>query len=118
MPELKENAPSGAMYALSDALPAGDLLGAENTGCRGITLALLRNLGAFGDDEAGAGALHVIGDVDRAWHFARAGAITRHRRHYDPVGQVEGAKLKRGENVDVLRALGHGLEEISLWCDF
>src|SRR5262249_15477512 len=71
-----------------------------------------RDLRAFGDDQAGAGALRVIGDGERPRHFALAGAIAGHWRHDQPVWQLQRPKFVRRENVDAFRVVGHGAYDV------
>ena len=86
VPELREDTPARRVDGVGHALPAGDLLRAENAGRAWIALAFLGDLCALGDDQPSAGALRIIGGGDRSWYFASTGAIARHRRHHDPVG--------------------------------
>ena len=68
MPELDEDAAAALMHAVRDLAPAGDLFFRIDAGGVLITLALLRNLARFGDQQAGGGALAVIFDRKRARH--------------------------------------------------
>ena len=107
MPELQKDPAARAMHGIGHALPAGDLVGAVDAGRTRIADALRRHLRRLADDQAGAGALRVIGGVERPGHVARPGAIARHRRHHHAVGQRERAEMKRGKEVDI----GHGVFE-------
>ena len=51
MPELNEDAAAARMHAVGDLAPAGDLFPGVDTGRVLITLALLRNLARFSDQE-------------------------------------------------------------------
>ena len=53
------------------------------------------NLRTFGDDQSGAGTLHVIFRIHWLRHIAQAGAVSRHRRHHHAVLQRVGTKLDR-----------------------
>jgi hypothetical protein len=58
--ELDENVAAVVVYGLRDALPVGGLLLVEQAGNAGVAQAVGRGRHAFGDDEAGGGALAVV----------------------------------------------------------
>src|SRR3546814_10069897 len=60
MPELQEDSAAGPVHGIGDLLPAGDLFGAVDARGGLVALAFGADLGGFGDDQAGAGALAVI----------------------------------------------------------
>ena len=91
--------PPATWTASGHALPASDLLGAVDAGCRDIALAFRRDLRRFGDDQPCACALSVIERVERGRHVAGAGAAPRQGRHDDAVGALQRSDLDRGEQV-------------------
>ncbi|KAG1059351.1 hypothetical protein G6F40_018148 [Rhizopus arrhizus] len=75
------------MHSVGHAAPAGHLRrGAKPRRAR-ITLAHGRDIGAFADDQPGAGALGVVVRHQRVGFVARlGGARAGHGRHHDAVG--------------------------------
>ncbi len=61
VPELGEHGAALGVDGVGHLLPAGHLLGAVDPRRPGVALAHGVNLGAFADDEAGPGALGVVG---------------------------------------------------------
>ena len=103
VPDLQHDAPAGGMHRVGDLLPAGDLGLGVDAGLvpeGGVALHRHRRLG---DQQAGAGALGVVGGHQLAGHVAGFGAAARERGHQDAVGQGELAGLQRGEEI------GHGV---------
>ena len=87
--ELGDDPPAARVHGVGDQAPAGDLrVGVQARGAR-VALADRRGLGALGDDQAGAGALGVVLGVERGRRAALAGAVARHRRHHEAVGELE-----------------------------
>ncbi|MCY1506190.1 hypothetical protein D9M68_404290 [compost metagenome] len=97
MPELGEDAPAGGMHGVGDLAPAGDLFGAMDARRPGIALALAADLGAFGNDQPGAGALGVVLGHQLGGDIAGAGPRAGHRRHHDAVGGFDPAECIGGE---------------------
>ncbi|MNS79694.1 hypothetical protein D3C72_1133550 [compost metagenome] len=92
VPQLHDDLAALGVHGVGHALPAFELFGAVEAGHVGVALALVADGGGFGDEQAGAGALGVVGggDVGRD----RVGrAVARERRHHDAVGELEVAGL-------------------------
>src|SRR6188474_1892955 len=94
VPELKEDSSPRPVDRVSDALPAGHLLGAVDTWSVGISHTLRGDLRSLGHQEARRGALLIVASDDRGWHVARPRAIPRHRCHDDAVREA-----KRSEEI-------------------
>lgn len=99
VPDLAENMAAGRVDRICDLAPLGDLVLAVDTGTSDDSMALIGYLGAFGDDQAGGGALHVIVPHQIGRHTILAGACSRHRGHRDPVGERERSEIERAEQV-------------------
>ena len=93
--------PPCCVHRVGHAFPSGDLFGTVDARRARIAQSLRRDLCRLADDQSGGGALGVIGDVERTGRIAAAGAIARHRRHHDSIGQLRGAEPQRQEDVDV-----------------
>ena len=91
MPKLNDHGPAFGVHGVGDGFPAPDLIVRIAARRIRIALRLGRDLGGFGDDQAGRGALGVIFDSKRTRDQARAGAISRERRHHDAVGEFQRA---------------------------
>ena len=90
------------MDCIGHPLPARYLLGAVDPGGPGVALAQRVYLGAFADDEAGLGALGVIGGHDGVGHVTGlAGTGAGHGGHDDAVVKVQLAQTQRAEQVVV-----------------
>ena len=101
--QLQHDASAGGMHRVGHLFPARDLGRGVDAGLvpeGGVALHRHRRLG---DQQAGAGALGVVGGHQFARHMAGFGAAARERGHQDAVGQGELAGLQRGEEI------GHGL---------
>ena len=96
------------MHSVGNLAPAGNLFLAVDARRAPVPLASGRGLGAFGDDQARAGALTVIFDHDIGRFVVRSGAVTRHRGHDDPVGQFDVAKGHGGEDIAHVVSSGMG----------
>src|SRR5215472_15983384 len=95
MPDLVEDAAAVRVHALGHLAPAFDLVLRIDTWRVLVALALLRNLGRFGDYETGGGALPVILGRERARHHAgRRRAVARHRRLHQAVRQRDRTELE------------------------
>ena len=88
MPELQEDPPALGVHGVGDLAPAVDLRLGVDAGRVLIALALLRDLGGLGDEQAGRRALAVVRGGEIAGHQPGAGAVARQRRHHGPVGNV------------------------------
>src|SRR5436190_14058453 len=95
MPQLEEYPAAGGVDGICDAFPAGDLLVAVNARRARIADALRRYLRRFADDQSGAGALGIIGRIERPRRVAAAGPVAGHRRHHYPVGQLQWTEFER-----------------------
>ncbi len=97
MADLQPDPPGLGVHGVGDPAPPRDLLGRVNAGRVDVALAVRPDLGRFGDDQAGAGALGIVERREAAWHTVPAGAIAGERCHHDPIGQAERAAPDRGE---------------------
>ena len=93
MPELQEDLAAFGVDGVVDLLPGFHLLVGEDAGRPGVAAPFRRDVGRLGDDQAGAGALAVIFDVDVLRNLLVAGARARQRRHHDAVRQVVRAEV-------------------------
>ena len=99
VPDLKHDSPTGGMHRVGHLLPAGDLCLRMDAGLvpeGGVAFHRHRRLG---DEQAGAGALGVVGGHQLTGHVAVLGAAAGQRRHQNAVGQDEVAGLERGEQI-------------------
>ena len=90
MPQLRHDGAAGLVHGFGHALPAVELLGAVQAGHVGVALRLRADGGGLGNQQAGAGALRVIGGHQRRGDGARR-AVARQRRHGNAVVQPQGA---------------------------
>ncbi|MPM98679.1 hypothetical protein SDC9_145867 [bioreactor metagenome] len=103
VPQLQHDLATLGMHRVGDGAPGGNLLGRPDTRRVEVTLRHRRNRAGLGDDQAGARALAVILDGQRAGAVAGNGAIARQRRHHDTVGEGDVADL------DGIEQGGHAL---------
>ncbi len=97
VPELQEDLPALGMDRVGHLFPAGDLLRSKDPWRSQVTLALGRHLGAFADDQAGAGPLAVVLGHQGRGCIASARAAAGHRCHYHAVVQGQLADLSAGQ---------------------
>src|ERR1700742_3685058 len=97
MPELKEDASAARMDALGHLAPARDLLLGINTGSVLISLALMRNLGGFRNQQSSGGPLTVILDGERVRHQTCDRAVTGQRCHHEAIWKGDRTELERLE---------------------
>ncbi|CPJ02967.1 Uncharacterised protein [Bordetella pertussis] len=102
MPQLHHDRAAGRVHRVRHAPPAGQLFGRVQPRHVRVALALVGNGGGFGDDQAGAGALHVVGGRQGRRHGIGR-TVARQRRHHDAVGEPQLAGVQR------LEQRGHGL---------
>ncbi len=102
--DLQHDASAARMHGLGDLAPAVDLRRRGDARLAAIGLPGGTRPGAFGDDQAGGGALGVVRHHQLAGHAPGVGAVARHRRHHDAVGQLELAQPQRAEK---MREGGH-----------
>ena len=98
VPQLKDDPPTLLMNRIGDELPAFDLLLAPDSRRRGPAEAFHADAGGFGNDQAGACTLAIIG----RHHFVgdRTGLgrpAAGERSHENAVLRLDGAKSKRFE---------------------
>ncbi|MNY04289.1 hypothetical protein D3C86_1369560 [compost metagenome] len=93
VPQLQDDPPAGGVHGLGDVLPALYLLGGPDAGGVRVADAHRRDRGGFADDQAGAGALHVVLGHQRAGYAAGLGAAAGQRGHDHAVGQLQIAYL-------------------------
>ena len=89
MPELGEDFAACPMHGVGDRAPPPDLLGRVNARGADIANPLRAHLRRLGHDQAGGGALRVIGGGKRIGHVPFKRAAARHGRHHQPVAQIE-----------------------------
>eukprot|EP01022_Parablepharisma_sp_SALTPOND_P021765 TRINITY_DN435_c1_g1_i1.p1 TRINITY_DN435_c1_g1~~TRINITY_DN435_c1_g1_i1.p1 ORF type:complete len:1304 (+),score=494.29 TRINITY_DN435_c1_g1_i1:15351-19262(+) len=107
VPQLQEDVAALGMHGVGHLLPGGDLGLVVDAGGEGIALALRRDLGGLGDDEAGAGALGVVLGSQFAGNVAGLRAAAGQRGHDDTILQLDGAQLYGFEQVAALAGDGH-----------
>lgn len=84
--ELGEDEAAAGVDRVGDRLPAGDLLGRVQAGRVEVALPDRRRLGTLRDDQAGTGALRVVGRHQLGRAATRpVRPAARHRRHHHPV---------------------------------
>ncbi len=93
MPDLSEDVSSGAVDGGGDGLPGFDLLGGPEAGDVGVAYAGGVDWDAFGEDEAGAGALGVVLGHERGGDVAGGAAQAGEWGHEDAVRELEVAQL-------------------------
>ena len=94
MPKLNDDGPAFGVHGVGDGFPAADLIVRVTARRIRIALRLRRDLGRLSDDQAGRGALGVIFNGKRTRNQARAGAVSRQRRHHDAVGEFQRSCLR------------------------
>jgi len=92
VPQLHHDLAALGVHGFGHALPAVELLGAVEAGHVGVALALVADGGGFGDEQARAGALRIVGGGDVGRNGVRR-AVARERRHDDAVGELQVAGL-------------------------
>ena len=97
VPDLQEDAAAGLVYGVGDFFPAGNLGGVVDAGFVPEGGVALDGHGGFGDQQAGTGALGIVGGHQVAGDVAVFGAAAGERRHQDAVGEQQGAGLQRLE---------------------
>jgi hypothetical protein len=105
MPQLKKDLAVGAMHRVGNFRPTGNLLGGMNARRADITDALRADLRRFGDDQAGGGALGVIGCGDGVRDVALDRAAARHRCHHQAIVEFDVAQ-SIGQKQCLKRLLG------------
>ena len=88
VPQLHYDLAAVSMHRVGHFLPCAQLLGAVEARNVGVALALLADRSGFGDEQASAGTLRVVGRGDGGWNGVGR-AIARQRRHHDAVGEVQ-----------------------------
>ncbi len=109
VPQLQEDAAALGVDGVGDLLPAGHVRFVVDARGPGVTLALWRDLGGLGDDQAGAGALGIVFGRQFGGHVARLGAAAGERRHDDAVLQLHRTQLHGLEEVTVKMGIGIGV---------
>jgi hypothetical protein len=113
MHHLHEDATAAGVHGVRDLLPPGDLGVALDA--RRVDIAFAHGGGenAFRDDQAGAGALGVVGDGHVADDAIGIGPGTGHRRHDQMVREFVAADSGAGEKLghDLFRQGGFGCDE-------
>ena len=93
VPDLREDAAAGVVDGGGDGLPCFDLLLGPDAGDVAVAYAEGVDGGAFGDDEAGAGALGVVLDGEGGGDVVGGSAEAGERGHDDAVGELQVAYL-------------------------
>ncbi|MNV30487.1 hypothetical protein D3C71_1217590 [compost metagenome] len=88
VPQLHHDLAAGVMHGAGHLLPAIQLLGAVQTGHIGIALGLRADGRGLGNDEAGTGALRVVGG-NQVGGDGLGRAVARQGRHGNAVGQLK-----------------------------
>jgi hypothetical protein len=99
MHELRDDAPTGAVHRVRDLAPGHHVARVGQPGCAHIALAHRLGPQAFGDDQAGARALGIVGGRERADESGIVGATACHRCHDEAVGQPCAADGQGGVQV-------------------
>nr|GEZ30768.1 hypothetical protein [Tanacetum cinerariifolium] len=99
MPELTNDFAAGRVYGIGDGAPASDLRFAPDPGGCRIAAPLGRDVGGFGDDQPGGGALGVVGGMQFTGHAVFFVAAAGDGRHDDSVGHCDGAYLHRRKQI-------------------
>src|SRR5258707_2806308 len=86
MPKLKQNLPTGAVYALRHAFPTRDLFLRPDSRSVRVTNAHRRNRSSFGDYETSAGALLVVLPHQIVGNSSFTGSTTGQRSHDNAIG--------------------------------
>jgi hypothetical protein len=89
------------MHGIDNRAPALQLLRRVHPGGARQAAALRGNVARLRDDQAGFGALFVIGDVRRQGHAFGRDAKARHRAHQHAVGDFEVAQPAGGEQMGI-----------------
>ena len=96
--ELGEDDAAVRVDGVGDVTPGGDLDVTVEAGCVEVALADDAGLGAFGDDEAGGGALGVVErGVGGGGEVGAVGATAGHGGHDDAIGEGEATEGEGGE---------------------
>jgi hypothetical protein len=82
------------------AVPAGHLFGGEKTGTILVGMRERANRRGICQDESCRRPLRDVGGHQGRGHSGDTGALTRHRRHDDPVSQVELPEPKRTQQIE------------------
>ena len=93
VPDLREDVAACVVDGCGDGLPGFDLLLRPEAGDVGVADAQGVDGSAFGDDEAGGGALGVVVGHDGRGDVVGGAAQAGERGHEDAVGEVEVADL-------------------------
>ena len=104
VPDLRVDVAAGIVDGGGDGLPGFDLLLRPEAGDVGVADAEGIDGGAFGDDEAGGGALGVVVDHDGSGDVVGGAAQAGEGGHEDAVGEVEIAEL---DGVEEVRCVCH-----------
>jgi hypothetical protein len=102
VPDLQEDAPAGLVHRVGHVLPAGHLGGRVDARLVPEGGVALHGHGGLGDEQAGTGALGVVGGHQVTGHVVVLGAAAGQGGHQDAVGQRQGADLEG------LEQSGHG----------
>ena len=95
--DLHEDAATFGVNRFSHLFPDSNLLVGSDTRGAHITLAHGRRENAFGDDQAGTGALSVISNNEVTRDAVVIGTRASHRCHDEAIGQRVATDLNRGE---------------------
>jgi hypothetical protein len=94
--QLGDDLAAGGVDGVGDRPPGQDLLAGVQARGLDVALADLADLDRLGDDQSGGGPLGVVLGGQLV-HQAAPRPAARHRRHHEPVGQVQLAQRQRLE---------------------
>jgi len=97
VPELEEDSALCGMNSLDDFFPSCDLFGGVDTGGVGVTVAEGGDGSCFGNDQTSGGPLAIVLGIQFIRDVACRGSAPGEGSHQDPMGKVQGAKLKGSE---------------------
>ena len=112
MPELADDLAAGSVHGVGNFLPACNLFVAPDAGRSGITAALRRDIGGFGNDQTGSGTLRVVLRVHLVGNAVFAIATAGDRGHYDAISQFNVTHGDGGEQVGTVTVICHGQPEL------
>jgi len=97
VPELEEDVAPFGMNGLDHFFPSGDLFEGMDTGGVGVTVAEGGDGSCFGNDQTSGGPLAIVLGIQFIRDVACRGSAPGEGSHQDPMGKVQGAKLKGSE---------------------
>ena len=105
MPQLQHDLAAGGVHGVGHVAPRGHVVVGVDARREGVAAALAGDVGGLGDEQAGGGALGVVGGGQRCLHAVHARTGAGERGHDDAVLHIDGAQAGGGEQG---RGGGHG----------